>query len=212
MGNCISVLAVGANRELLSLRMSIQHLPSEFSSLKNLQHLPPTTFPASLKDYITVIKASPDRKGLAGYPEHPLLVQGFCLRLGSARCGFQCPERGSFPPFPGEAVLQSSSSHRQEVFSDTHLECSLLQLYPITARPCLCTAPPSPGSMLFPAFATAPIKTPFMSVPPLYTSWFPFGRLQSHVWGLLSTIFCLYLSSCVSTEQPSDRHPQVGCH
>lgn len=42
----------------------------------------PTSSPTSLKDYITVIKVTPDRKDLAGYPVHPLLVQGFLLQPG----------------------------------------------------------------------------------------------------------------------------------
>lgn len=93
-GKRISVSVVWMNRELLSLRMSVQHLPSELSSLKNLKHSTPTTSPTSLKDYITVIKVTPDRKGLTGYPVHPLLVQGFLLRRGFYCCavsGFQCP-------------------------------------------------------------------------------------------------------------------------
>ena len=62
----------------------------------------------SLKDYISVIKVTPDRTDLAGYAVHPLLLQGFLLQPGPhcrALSGSQRPAGRSSSPFPGEAVL-----------------------------------------------------------------------------------------------------------
>ena len=81
-GDVSLVNVVWLNRELLSLRMLVQHLPSEFSSLKHLKHSAPTASPTSLKGYITAIKVTPDRKDLAGSPVDPLLEQSFRLQPG----------------------------------------------------------------------------------------------------------------------------------
>lgn len=85
--------------------MSIQHLPSELSSLKIYSTRPPATFPASLKDYITVIKVTPDRKGLAGL-SRPSSVRALC---GSVRFPVSWVRELPGLPWGGHSRIQQFS-------------------------------------------------------------------------------------------------------
>lgn len=146
-GETIPVNVIGTNRELLSLRMSVQHLPSELRSLKNVNRPTPTTSPTSQKDCIAVIRVTPDSEGLAGYLVHPLLVQGFLLqRLGYCcavwflvSCMRKPPALPLGRPFSNPAVHTARKSFLILISS----EFSLLQQGPLTARYCLCTKPHS---------------------------------------------------------------------